>query len=206
MHLNFSRALRLRSRDAQGERKSNPSFYRRRRDNRRQIVAWFFLQLFLLSSLAFAQYPPSYLGISLSELEAALGKIDGPVSLTPRPGSEQGTLETRLAKNAGLVQAAGSPGNLAVVVLWFPIHSGKFAHEKSREYLDAFVKLLTTDSAPILRWTEQVLERAVAENGSTPYLESQLLEERQFKVMYTPTLSPPMLSLTVTGGEQGIPR
>jgi len=68
------------------------------------------------------------------------------------------------------------------------------------------IQLLTNDSAPILRWTEQVLERAVAEKGSTPYLESQFLQERQFKVTYTPTLSPPMLSLTVTGGGQGDPR
>lgn len=204
--MNVLHALRLHFRYAQGERMSDPSFCRRRRDNRRQIVAWFFLQLFFLSSLALAQYPPSYLGISLSELETALGAVDGPVSLTPRPGSEQGTLEARLAKNAGLVQAAGSPGNLGVVVLWLPIQRGAFAHEKSREYLAAFVKLLTTDSTPILRWTEQVLERALAENGSTPYLESQLLEERQFKVTYTPTFSPPMLSLTVTGGGQGIPR
>jgi hypothetical protein len=146
------------------------------------------------------------LGISLSEIETALGKVSGPISFVPRPGSDQGTLEARLAENAGIVQTAGSPGNLGVVILWFPIDKGAFAHKRSREYLDAFVKLLTHDSAPILRWTEQVLERAVAENGSTPYLESQLLEERQFKVTYTPTLSPPMLSLTVAGGGQRAPQ
>ena len=162
--------------------------------------------LFIPPSPAFAQYPPSYLGISLSELEIALGTVNGPVSFAPRPGSDQGALEARLKENAGIVQAAGSPGNLGVVVLWLPIEKGKLAQERSRAYLHALIKLLTNDSAPILRWTEQVLERAVAEKGSTPYLESQLLQERQFKVTYTPTLSPPMLSLTVAGGGQGDPR
>jgi len=115
-------------------------------------------------------------------------------------------LEARLKENAGIVQAAGSPGNLGIVVLWLPIEKGKLAHESSREYLKAFIKLLTTDSDLILRWTEQVLERAVAENGATPYLESLLLDERQFKVTYTPTLVPPMLSLSIIRGGQGSPR
>ena len=161
------------------------------------------LCFFILFSFVFAQYPPSYLGLSLSELETALGKVNGPISLAPRPGSEQGTLEARLAENAGLVQAAGSPGNLGVVVLWVPTDKGKFASAKSREYLEALVRLLSNESESILRWTEQVLERAAAEEGSTPYLESQLLDKRQFKATYLPTLSPPMLSLIVTGGGQG---
>lgn len=77
-----------------------------------------------------AQYPPSYLNISLSELETALGIVNGPVVFAPRLGSEQGTLEARLIENAGIVQAAGSPGNLSVVVLWFPIAKGAFAQHK----------------------------------------------------------------------------
>jgi len=206
MHLYFSYALRLRSRYAQGERKRVSSFCSYQQYTQWQIVTLFLLPLFLLSSLALAQYPPSYLGISLSELEAALGAVNGPVSFAPRPGSEQGTLEARLSENAGIVQVAGSPGNLDVVVLWFPIEKSAFAHKRSREYLNAFIQLLSNESGPIVRWTEQVLERAVAEKGSTPYLESQLLDERQFKVTYTPTLVPPMLSLTVTRGGQGAPR
>ena len=168
-----------------------------------QALGAFPLCFFILSSFVLAQYPPSYLGLSLSELEAALGKVNGPISLAPRPGSEQGTLEARLAENAGLVQAAGSPGNLGVVVLWIPTDKGKFASVKSREYLEALVRLLSNESEPVLRWTEQVLERAAVAESSTPYLESQLLDKRQFKATYLPTLSPPMLSLTVTGGGQG---
>lgn len=170
------------------------------------MCLWLILSLSVLPSSAFAQYPPSYLGISLSELETVLSKVNGAVSFAPRPGSDQGTLEAKLAENAGIVQTAGSPGNLSVVVLWFPIEKGKFANERSRRYLEAFVQLLSNDNQSILRWTEQVLERAVAEGGATPYLESQLLEERQFKATYLPTFSPPLLSLTVTGGGQGAPR
>lgn len=154
----------------------------------------------------FAQYAASYVDISLSELKAALGTVAGPISFAPRPGSEQGTLEARLAENAGLVQAAGSPGNLGVVVLWVPIAKGKFASARSREYLEALVRLFTNDSGPILHWTEQVLEHAVAEGTSTPHLESQFLGERQFKATYLPTLSPPMLSLTITGEGRGTSR
>lgn len=161
---------------------------------------------FLAPFFLLAHYSSAYIGISLSELQAALSKVSGPVTLTPRPGSDQGTLEAKLAENAGVVQAAGSPGNLSVVILWLPIDRGKFAHGSSRRYLEAFVQLLNTDSQPIVRWTEQVLERAVAASRSAPYLESQLFEERQFKVTYTPMLSPPMLSLTVMGGGQGAPR
>ncbi|MGE0683731.1 MAG: hypothetical protein AB7P69_22875 [Candidatus Binatia bacterium] len=173
------------------------------------VVALLLLVLAFLAvnpSSVLAQYPPSYLGISLSELENALGKVNGPVSFAPRPGSDQGTLEAKLPENAGIVQTAGSPGNLGVVVLWISIEKGKFASASSRAYLGALMQLLTNESGPILRWIEQVLERAVAESGAAPYLESQLLEERQFKVTYLPTFSLPMLSLTVTGGGQGAPR
>ena len=166
----------------------------------------FYLWAFMVPSFGLAQFSSSYIGISLSELETALGKVNGPISFAPRPGSGQGTLEARLAESAGLVQVAGSPGNLGVVVLWVPSANGKFANARSREYLDALVRLFTNDSGPMLHWTEQMLERAVAENGSTPYIESQFLDERQFKATYLPTLSPPMLSLTVTGGEKGTPR
>jgi len=166
----------------------------------------FCLWVVMIPSSGFAQYSASYVGISLSELERALGKVSGTISFAPRPGSEQGTLEARLAGNAGLVQAAGSPGNLSVVVLWVPIANGKFAKTRSREYLEALVRLFTNDSDPMVRWTEQVLEHAVTEGASTPYLESQFLDEQQFKATYLPTLSPPMLSLTVTGGEQGTSR
>lgn len=173
---------------------------------RYRAILWSFLFLYLFPVFSLAQYSSAYIGISLSELQAALSKVSGSVTLTPRPGSNQGTLEAKLAENAGVVQAAGSPGNLSAVVLWFPIEKDKFAHEKSRQYLTAFIQLLTNDSQSIMRWTEQVLERAVVESDGAPYLESQLLEERQFKVTYTPTLSPPMLSLTVTGGGQRAPR
>jgi hypothetical protein len=65
---------------------------------------------------------------------------------------------------------------------------------------------LTDDKDPLVRWAEQVLEHGVAEKGSTPYLESRLINERQFKAMYMPTLTPPMLSLTVEASGQGSSR
>ena len=197
------RSFRLRPWHIQSERGSALLCFGRQCKSPRLIVAGVSLFFFFFVSFTFAQYPPSYLGISLSELETTLGKVGGPVAFAPRSGSEQGTLEARLAEHAGLVQVAGSPGNLSVVVLWIPTEKGKFANARSRDYLDAFIRLLTSDAGSILRWTEQVLERAAAEGGSTPYLESQLLDERQFKATYLPTLSPPMLSLTVSGGGQG---
>jgi hypothetical protein len=89
----------------------------------------------------------------------------------------------RLPESAGIVQAAGSPGNLSVVVLWLPVvATGKFASAKSRPYLVAFVEVFTRESDPVVRWIEQVLERAVAEKANTPHLESQLFDDRQLKV------------------------
>jgi hypothetical protein len=136
-----------------------------------------------------------------------LEKIGGPVAFATRSGSASGTQEARLPENAGLVQAAGSPGNLSVVVFWAPVDAkGKLASVKSRQYMEAFVDVFAKESGPLIRWVEHVLERAVAEGGSTPHLESQFLEDRQFKATYVPTLSPPMLSLAVQGGGQGAPR
>ena len=176
----------------------------------RSLLGWTWRLLFLwamtIAPSAFAQFS-SYLGVTLSELQAALEKGGGPLAFAPRPGSAQNTQEARLLENAGVVQAGGSAGNLSVVVLWLPTDGkGKFASVKTRLYLDAFAQLFTDDSAPLVRWVEQVLERAVTEGGDTPSLESQLLDERQFKAMYTPTLSPPMLSLTVEASGSGASR
>ena len=142
--------------------------------------------------------------MTLSELQTGLSKVSGPVTFALRPGSSQGTQEVRLPESAGIVQAAGSSGNLSVVVLWLPVvATGKFATAKPRPYLVAFVEVFTRESDPVVQWIEQVLERAVAEKVNTPHLESQLFDDRQLKVTYVPTLSPPMLSITVEGGGQG---
>jgi len=165
------------------------------------------LSLLSFTVSSFAQFASSYLNVTLSELQAGLSKVSGPVTFTPRPGNSQGTQEVRLPESAGTVQAAGSPGNLSVVVLWLPVAAtGKFASTKSRPYLVAFVEVFTRESDPVVLWIEQVLERALAEKGNTPHLESQLFDERQLKVTYVPTLSPPMLSMTVEDSGQGAPR
>jgi hypothetical protein len=163
------------------------------------------LFIFLLFCLpVYAQYGSSYLNVTLSELQAALGKVNGALTFAPRPGSAQGTQEARLPENAGVVQVAGSPGNLSTIVLWLPVDSkGKLASVRSRQYLEAFIGLFTDDASPLVRWTGQVLERAIAEGGSAPYLESQLVEDRQLKVMYSPSLTPPMLSLTINASDRG---
>ncbi len=172
-----------------------------------RVLIFFFLSLLVFPASCFAQYPSSYLNVTLSELQAGLSKVSGPVTFTPRPGNSQGTQEVRLPESAGTVQAAGSPGNLSVVVLWLPVAaSGKFASAKSRPYLVAFVGVFTGESDPVARWIEQVLERALVEKATTPHLESQLFDERQLKVTYVPTLSPPMLSITVEGSGQGGPQ
>jgi hypothetical protein len=156
---------------------------------------------------AFDPYFSSHLDISLSELQAALTKVHGPVTFGPRPGSTQGTQEARLPDNAGMVQAAGSAGNLAVIILWLPVDaSGKLVGANARQYLEAFLQLLTDEKGPFARWVEQVLEQGVAEKSGKPYLESRLVEERQFKAMYMPTLTPPMLSLTVEASGQSSSR
>jgi len=92
------------------------------------------------------------------------------------------------------------------VVLWLAVDpKGKLAGVKARPYLDAFVRLFTSDSEPIVLWIPQVLERAVADTGSAPHLESQLLDKYQFKAVYVPTLSPPIVSLTVVAAEEQNP-
>jgi hypothetical protein len=165
----------------------------------------FIVLLFCLP--VYAQYGSSYLNVTLSELQAALNKVNGAITFAPRSGSAQGVQEARLPESAGVVQVAGSPGNLSTIALWLPVDSkGKLASVRSRQYLEAFIGLFTDDASPIVRWTDQVLERARAEGGSAPYLESQLVEDRQLKVMYSPSLTPPMLSLTVNASEQGPPR
>jgi hypothetical protein len=148
-------------------------------------------------------YPSRRLGISLATLQKALEKVGGPLVFAPRPGSTQGTQETRLAENVGIVQASGDPGNLIVAVLWLPVdNQGKLAGAKARAYLDTFSQIFSADREAVARWVKEVLERAVTETEKTPYLESQLFAGHQFKAIYTPTLNPPMVSLTVTAAEE----
>ena len=150
---------------------------------------------------AFARdsYFSTRLGISLSTVQETLGKVAGPVTFTPRPGSKQGTQEARLAGNVGIVQAGGDPGNLTTVVLWVAVDAhGKLVGADARPYLNAVVQLFTADSEPILIWVDQVLSRAIAESKGSPHLEASLFAGHQFKATYMPNLSPPMLSLAVT--------
>jgi hypothetical protein len=154
-------------------------------------------------SLAFDPYLSPRLGISLTTLQSALEKVDGPVVFVPRAGSQQGTQEARLAGNAGIVQAGSDTANLAAVVVWLPVDArGKLASAKSQAYLDAFIRLFLAESEEATRWIEGVLKRALAEAGNDPYIESHLYDKHQFKATYMPTLSPPMLSLTVTSAEE----
>ena len=163
-----------------------------------------------VAAQAFDPYLSPRLGLSLATLGNALEKVaglpggqTGPVVFASRPGSQQGTQEARLPGNAGIVQAGGDTENLAAVVLWLPVDAqGKLAGSKARPYLNAFVELFTRDSEPVVRWVEQVLERAVADPGSVPHLESQLFAAYQFKATYLRTLSPAMCSLTVIAAEE----
>ncbi len=156
-----------------------------------------------MAAQAFDPYLSPRLGLSLATLQNTLEKVAGPVVFAPRPDSQQGTQEARLAENAGIIQAGGEPENLAAVVLWLPVDAqGKLAGAKARPYLNAFVELFTRDSEPVLHWVEAVLERAVADPGSTPHLESQLFAAHQFKATYMRTLSPAMVSLTVISAEE----
>ncbi|HEV8717630.1 MAG TPA: hypothetical protein VGX03_33005 [Candidatus Binatia bacterium] len=155
---------------------------------------------------AFDPYLSPRLGIPLTTLQTTLEKVGGSIIFAPRPGSQQGTQEARLPDNAGIVQAGGDSANLTAVVLWLPVDAtGKLAGAKARPYLAAFVRLFTPKSEAIMLWIPQVLERAVVDSGSGPHLESQLLDRHQFKAMYVPTLSPPMLSLTVVAAEEQTP-
>lgn len=151
---------------------------------------------------AFDPYLAPRLGMSLATLQTALEKVTGPVIFAPRPGN-QSTQEARLADNTGIVQASGDPGNLAAVVLWLPVDAqGKLAGTKARPCLTAFIELFTRESEPIIRWVDQVLERAVIDTTNPTHLEAQLIATHQIKAMYTRTLSPPMLSLTVVAAEK----
>lgn len=155
------------------------------------------------ASCAADPYFSTRLGISLATLQEALGKVAGPVSFAPRPGSAQGTQEARLAGNVGVVQAGGDPGNLTAVVLWLPVDGqGKLGGGEVRRYVDAFVRLFTPDGEAVVVWVEQVLSRAVAEAKETPHLEALLSSGHQFKATYLPTMSPAMVSLTVTAADE----
>jgi len=169
------------------------------------LLGLFFICLSGITAHAFDPYLSPRLGISLATLQTTLEKVGGSLVFAPRPGSQQGTQEARLPDNAGVVQAGGAKENLTAVVLWLPVDAaGKLAGAKARPYLDAFVRLFVPESEAIMRWIPEVLERGVADSRGSAHLESQLLDKYQFKAMYMPTLSPPMLSLTVVAtDEQG---
>ena len=170
------------------------------------LLGLFTVGLSGVTARAFDPYLSPHLGISLTTLQSALGKVGGSIVFTARPGSQQGTQEARLPDNAGIVQAGGDKENLTAVVLWLPVDAtGKLAGTKARPYLDTFVRLFTPESEAIMLWIPQVLERATADSGGGPHLESQLLDKHQFKATYVPTLSPPMLSLTVVVAEDQPP-
>jgi hypothetical protein len=93
-----------------------------------RLISWNFTFLVLLivyphSEAVYAADPylSQRLSVSLAALQKSLEKVGGPVTLVPRPGSTQGTLEARLPGNAGIVQAGGGSENLAVVILWLPV-------------------------------------------------------------------------------------
>ncbi|MBI3800268.1 MAG: hypothetical protein HY268_25245 [Deltaproteobacteria bacterium] len=162
------------------------------------LLGVFTVCLSSVTARAFDLYLSPRLGISLTTLQSSLRQVGGSLVFTPRPGSQHGTQEARLPDDAGIVQVGGDKENLTTVVLWLPVGAtGKLAGAKAQSYLDAFVRLFAPESEVVLRWIPQVLERAVADSGGGPHLESQLLDKHQFKTMYVPTLSPPMLSLTV---------
>ena len=170
------------------------------------LLGLFTACLSTVTAQAFDPYLSPRLGISLTTLQTTLEQVGGSLTFTPRPGSQHGTQEARLPDNAGIVQAGGDKENLTAVVLWLPVDAtGKLAGTKARSYLDAFVRLFVPENEAIMQWIPQVLERAVADSGSGPHLESQLLGKHQFKAMYVPTLSPPMLSLTVVTAEDQPP-
>ena len=146
------------------------------------------------------------LGVSQETLRKGLEKVGGLVTFAPRAGSTQGTQEARLPDNAGLVQVSGANENLTVVVLWLPVDDkGNLIGTKARVYLEAVVANFVREREQIVLWVDQVLTRALAEARGSLYLESQLAEKYQFKVAYVSTLSPPMMSMTVTAAEDEQP-
>lgn len=146
------------------------------------------------------------LGVSLATLAHALAEVAGPVSFAPRPGSPQGTQEARLPAGAGIVQAAGDAGNLTAVVVWLPLAAhGRLPAGQARRYVEAVLRLFTSDSEAVVVWLEQVLSRAVTEAAGAPSLQALLFSRYQFKAMYLPTSTPPLVSLTVTAvGEEAV--
>jgi hypothetical protein len=143
------------------------------------------------------------LGISLATLQKSLEKVAAPVTFAPRAGSRQGTQEARLPNKAGAVQASGDQDNLSVVVLWVPVDQQKRSFDPgSREYLDAFVRTFVSESESVAVWLDQVLHRALTESEGGSHLESQLFDAYQFKATYVPSMTPPMLSLTLTKSTQ----
>ncbi|MSQ46910.1 MAG: hypothetical protein EXR78_00755 [Deltaproteobacteria bacterium] len=146
------------------------------------------------------------LDVSQETLRKGLEKVGSPVTFAPRSGSTQGTQEARLPDNAGLVQAGGDKENLTTVVLWLPVDDkGNLVGTKARAYLEAVVDNFVREHEQIVLWVDQVLKRALSEARSSLYLESQLVEQYQFKVAYVPTLSPPMMSMAVAAGEDEQP-
>jgi hypothetical protein len=138
------------------------------------------------------------LGVSLATLQKNLEKVAASVVFSPRPGSAQGTQEARLPNKAGVVQASGDQDNVSVVVLWLPIdRQNKRIGLESRGFLNALVRTFISDSEPVTLWLEQVLQRALTESESGPHLESQLFDTYQLKANYVPSMTPPMLSLTL---------
>jgi hypothetical protein len=120
------------------------------------------------------------------------------VVFSPRPGSTQGTQEARLPNRAGVVQASGDQGNLSVVVLWMVVDQQKKRLDSgSRGYLDAFMHTFLSENEPVAVWLDQVLQRALTESENDSHLESQLFDTYQLKATYVPSMTPPMLSLTL---------
>src|SRR5262245_27878755 len=125
-----------------GLQHAHRDFCRNYRIYRRLVVTLLVVSLGIAPAFAFDPSLSPRLGISLSTLQTTLGKVAGPVTFAPRPGSSQGTQETRLPENAGVVQAGSSPENLSVVVLWMPVDAqGKLAGAKPKLYLEALVRL-----------------------------------------------------------------
>jgi hypothetical protein len=144
--------------------------------------------------------------VSQATLRKGLEKVGGPVTFAPRAGSTQGTQEARLPDNAGIVQVSGGKENLTVVAVWLPVDDkGNLVGAKARAYLETVVANFVREREQIVLWVDQVLKRALSEVRSSLYLESQLAEKYQFKVAYVPTLSPPMMSMTVTASEDEQP-
>lgn len=170
-----------------------------------QPVKFLLSSVFLVSAALISSAPRAddfavtrRLGISLATLQKSLEKGAAPVVFTPRPGSTQGTQETRLPNKAGAVQASGDQDNLSVVVFWMAVdRQKKRIDPESRNYLDALVRLFISETESVALWLDQVLQRALTESEGDSHLESQLFDTYQLKATYVPSMNPPMLSLTL---------